>query len=306
MRPASRYGLVVDTDPTTRGLAYLEHLTARDLALLAAAAPGTDASDLRRRPQQVEDLLASEPVFEAVLAQPADPVDDVLRASPFLVFGVAVARAWRDMATVRYVQEWVGPRQRLPVFASDELRALLDRPGMRLFLTELLASYTHVASGALTVRTRHGLRRRRYNELDPVRLAGLLDVLPDETHVGVYRRLGDVALFLTGVFPDHTARRGLAPLDIERLARSVGPTGDPAQAAERLFTALAARGAVGLLEDLGARWYRQAVRTARSASAAVALLETAAEHFGDARRVLNHVTDHYLFPLRTRWFPSAS
>jgi hypothetical protein len=32
----------------------------------------------------------------------------------------------------------------------------------------------------------------------------------------VYRRLGDVALFLSGVFPDYVAARVLGPLDASR------------------------------------------------------------------------------------------
>jgi hypothetical protein len=34
----------------------------------------------------------------------------------------------------------------------------------------------------------------------------------------------------------------------------------------------------------------------------VTTLESIAEHFGDARRILNVVTDTYLFPLREQWF----
>jgi len=34
----------------------------------------------------------------------------------------------------------------------------------------------------------------------------------------------------------------------------------------------------------------------------VTVLATIAEHFSDARRILNVVTDRYLFPLREQWF----
>ena len=46
-----------------------------------------------------------------------------------------------------------------------------------------------------------------------MRLASLLHIVPEDERPGVYRRLGDLALFLTGVFPDHTEMRGLGPHD---------------------------------------------------------------------------------------------
>src|SRR5262249_10913255 len=133
----------------------------------------------------------------------------------------------------------------------------------RFFLTELLASYTRVASGSVLVATRRGFRRQRFSELDPVRLAGLLDVVPDAERPGVFRRLGDLALFLTGVFPDYVARRGFGPVDRVRLARSsTTPSGPPG--ARRQSGARPVIGdddnAVALLGQLGRRWYRAAYK----------------------------------------------
>ena len=219
-----------------------------------------------------------------------------------LAFAVAVHRAGAELADLSYVQEWTGPRQRVPVFVTDELRAFLDAPDHRLFLAELLASYTHVAGGALTVRRRGVVYRRRFSELDLAALAGLLDLATEDARPGLYRRLGDLALFLTGVFPDHTARHGFAPIEVDRLARAVYPAADART--ERLLDALAARGAVGLLEELGQRWYRLALETAGARTGTFATLQTVGERFVEARRVLNHLTDRHLFPFRARWFPN--
>ena len=35
-----------------------------------------------------------------------------------------------------------------------------------------------------------------------------------------------------------------------------------------------------------------------------AVVGEVADHFHEARRVLNAVTDRYLFPMRSRWFPA--
>ena len=51
---------------------------------------------------------------------------------------------------------------------------------------------------------------------------GLLDAVPDAERPGVYRRLGDVSLFLTGVFPDYVTSRAFGPVDAGRLLRAAG------------------------------------------------------------------------------------
>jgi hypothetical protein len=113
----------------------------------------------------------------------------------------------------------------------------------------LLASYVHVASGSVWVQTARGWRRRRrYSELDPIRLAALLEVVDEAERPGVWRRLGDLALFLTGVFPDHTDVPGVAPVRATRLLRSAGLGPGDAETG----------GGVALLELLGRRWYRLA------------------------------------------------
>ena len=68
-------------------------------------------------------------------------------------------------------------------------------------------------------------RTRRFSELDPVRMAGLLEAVPQAERPGVYRRLGDVALFLTGVFPDYATTRALGPVNAARLLRAAQPAG---------------------------------------------------------------------------------
>jgi hypothetical protein len=62
----------------------------------------------------------------------------------------------------------------------------------------------------------------------------------------------------------------------------------------------------GLLELLGARWYGAAVASARTAghpvTATLAVAGHMGDHFREARRVLNAVTDRYLFPWRDQYF----
>lgn len=278
------------TDPDAIGARYLEHLSDGDLRLLGRLA-GAAPEALRSRPRLVPDLLDRAAVTGPVLRDPDGESLSVV--SPFLVFAAAVHAAAGEVTRSAYVPEFAGPRRRVPVFAGLELTGWLAEPERRLFLAELLASYAHVASGSYLRRTPRGWRRRRWSELDPVRLAELLDVVPESERAGIYRRLGDLALFLTGVFPDATAV-SLGPADAARLLRAAGVASSP----ERAGTA-----PLELFERLGVRWYRSAVTAAVVPTDAGRLIGEVAESFGAARRVLNFVTDRYLFPRGSAWFP---
>ena len=207
---------------------YANHLTDADLRLLA---PG-DGDWLRGDPVALLRLLEDPGTFGTVLGDGGlgqglgeGPHGWAVQASPFLIFALLVQRAATELASAAHVPERTGLRQRVPLFDAPALRDFLADTARRLFLAELLASFTRVASGRYRVRVAGRARTRRFSELDPVRLAGLLDAVPEAERPGVYRRLGDVSLFLTGVFPDYVTARALGPVDAGRLLRAAGLTG---------------------------------------------------------------------------------
>ncbi|MDQ3573972.1 MAG: hypothetical protein M3378_07225 [Actinomycetota bacterium] len=285
--------------PETAGTRYLEHLSDGDVGLLAGflGQGSQTVAELRSRPAAVEGLLSHPAAFDTVFAARGGE-EPFLRASPFLVFALAVHRCAAELRDATNVPEWLGPRRRVTVFDVADLRGFLHEPHRRLFLVELLTSYTRVRSGSVLVYTERGWRRRRFSELDPLRLASLLDVVPEAERVGVYRRLGDVALFLTGVFPDHTATRAFSPVGEARLRRSAGlRTSDSDRT-------VPGGGAVTLLETLGRRWYRLASSTAPVRTDAMRVVDEIGQRFHHARRILNLVTERHLFPFRDRWTSS--
>ena len=150
----------------------------------------------------------------------------------------------------------------------------------------------------------------------------LLDSLPEPDRPPVWGRLGDLALFLSGVFPAAIERALTGRLDPARLARTTGLATPPA----------ADLGPAELFEWLGAGWYRLAashssrvpmtsapitpapvqgapatpvgmpapVVTSTTGVSPTALRDNA-EHFHQARRVLNATADRYLFPVGVDW-----
>jgi len=274
-------------------LLYVEHLSDRDLEVIARAsgAPGS-ASEMRDRlrdsPEDVDELLSTEGLFDAVFGSESTSSIVHIGLTPFLVFGVLVNKVARDLNETSFVPEWVGAGQRLPVFDVETLREFVADGRRRFFLIEFLTSFTKVASGAVWVRTRRGYKRRRFSELDPVSLAEMVDALPPRQRPGGYRRLGDVSLFLCGVFPDHTTRNTIGELSRARLALDDGDD-------------------VRFFEIVGPGWYGRAVDAATaSLGAGPTYLLDVADHFSDARRFLNFLSDRYLHRFDTGLMHPAS
>lgn len=271
------------------GSLYLEQLSDSDLALLGSATDGWD--DVRRDPARIEALIDSSATFRQLFSEPGR--DPLLRATPFLIFAVLIHRVVRDLGQASFVEEWVGPRQRVPVFDTAGLKDFGADPLRRFFLVQLLASYTNVASSSMLVKTSRGWRRRRFSELDPMRLIELAELVPEPERPSVYRRLGDLSLFLSGVFPDYAAERLIAERERRGLERALRPA-DREQSE--------GRDGIWLLEQLGRRAYRIAQRGADRGAPMAGVLGDVSEHFAVARRVLNFLTDRYLYPMRRQWF----
>lgn len=294
--------VVVGTDERDRiGAAYLARLSETDLRALVRAdrsEPGQAAARiaaLRRQPALILDVLDRPTTSSAVLnlaaARGADR--ELVFISPFLVFAAAIHRTAADLAATSHAPERASSRLRVPVFDAPQLAGYLAVPRHPLFLAELLASFARISSGMTITRTPRGLRRRRWTDADPTQMAVLLETLPPARWPAVWRRLGDVSLFLAGVFPDAAEHVVATRFDAIRLARRTGLDAD----------AVPDTDVQHLLEWLGAGWYRLAAdRTVPAGKANRAVLREAADQFRPARRVLNATTDRYLFPVQSAWF----
>jgi hypothetical protein len=278
------------------GTEYLRRLTDADFRALvhadevSAAEAEARIRALRRQPALLLDVLNRPAVSTALMdVAAADAGRRFTLVSPFLVFAAAIHRVAADLSGSGYVPERTALGLRVPVFDGPLLAAYLAEPVHRLFLAELLASFARSSSGVIVTRTEQGLRRRRWNDLDLERLAGLLDALPEQQRPPVWRRLGDLALFLAGVFPAAIERALAGRLDPARLARLTGLAAPPESGPAELF------------EWFGAGWYRLAARRANAPEESGTALRDNAEHIHEARRVLNAAADRYLLPASIQW-----
>jgi hypothetical protein len=297
------------------GREYLARLSDADLrALVHADSVTADRAAARiealhRQPALLLDALDRPATSAAVLnlASAAGPgaapgrsraADRYALISPFLLFAAAIHRTAADLAGASYAPERTAPRRRIPLFDGGRLTAYLAAPRHRLFLADLLASFARISGGV--VLAPDGQHRRRWNDADPHRLAVLLDATPAAQRPPVWRRLGDLALFLAGVFPDAAERLVPDEAAASRLARRTLP-----EAAKDMPPArLPEGGAPDLIEWLGTRWYEQAAR--HEVGDAARDLRERAEQFRPARRVLNTATDRYLMPYSADWLTAPS
>jgi hypothetical protein len=284
------------------GREYLARLSDGDLrALVHADAVTPDQAAARvqalhRQPALLLDALDRPATSAAVLnlARSAPPGstgagDRFALISPFLLVAAAIHRTAADLAGTSYAPERTAPRQRIPLFDGARLTAYLAAPQHRLYLAGLLASFARISGGVVVAPD--GQHRRRWNDADPRRLAVLLDAVPPAQRPPVWRRLGDLALFLAGVFPDAAERLVPGTAAARRLARQTLPEA----AAEHLPEG----GSPDLIEWLGTQWYDQAARHLTGDPARD--LREQAEQFRPARRVLNTAADRYLLPYSAGW-----
>lgn len=263
----------------------LEMLTDADLrfALRAAgigseARQGAVARSLAQDPAMLDALLDDARLYPAVAADP----NILLRVTPYFYFSVLMRRAQRELRGRSFTAEWLGPRRRVPVFDAPRVAAVLEDRERLHYLTELLASFVALRRGrrseappAERAPGAPGARRRprRPQELDLEGLRRQRDRAPAADQFALGRRLGDVALFLAGVFPDSAS--GAPELEA--------------------------------WEEESIHAYRRAARDPLARTCGLEeTLEALAAELHPARKALNFVADRFLNPLRYNWFVAGA
>jgi len=277
---------------------YRTRLTPKDVDLLVRET-GFTSVELQIDDAAVEQALADPAVYEVLFGDRAR--EALVVGSPFLCFAVLLERLRQDLAGTSFLSERVGLRQRVPVFDVAGPREWLDARHRRLFLADLLASYTRVAVETIWFRTGRGWRRRRFSDLNPLNLAELVELVPPDQRPAVLRRLGDLCLFLSGVFGDHVNQHPLEPRYLARLARLLGGAEHGGQFPEAMPSELVLAGGGGVWEMdwVGQRAYRLA---APQSGPDRSLLVEFADGFSRARRVLDALSREHLRLARSDWF----
>jgi hypothetical protein len=127
----------------------------------------------------------------------------------------------------------------------------------------------------------------------------LLEDSSEPEKAGIWRRLGDAALFLTGIFPSYANKVGLGNRDGQAL-RHLSTVSQIREPVPESSSGLAT------LEWFGARWYALAAEHAVVQTAGSRLLQDYALHFDQARAILNTTADRYLYPFANGWLSAPA
>ncbi len=269
------------------------NFTEKDLDFVVEnVAPGA------RDPEALKRLVRDDPEFRAAMVGDGNLLERVLsdeeiflHISPSLYFEILLRRAYHDLETISYTEEIEG-RSSIPVFDTAEARDLMERPGVVEYMASMMASFTRIQSYTVPVRVRRGIRRRaRYNDMDIDSLVKFAADADPEQRFGYYKRIADVCLFLSGVFPE-SARR--------RYGRMVGGAAIPMTGSRRT------RRTIEDYEREGRRFYGLAeghpAARALELSAVFGILR---ENFTSARKPLNFVATRFLHASRRKLFGVA-
>ena len=203
----------------------------------------------------------------------------LLKISPAMFFEILLRKAADDLSRVGYTFEKTRTT-RIPVFDTQDLVSLLNRESLLIYLADMLSSFTRVESYAVSIRIRKGVWRKiRFNDLDIHSLMSLCDVVDNAYRFSLYKRIGDICLFILGVFPVYAERN-------YRYAVS-----------GQIRPGIAGRRRVSPqdYEKEGQRFYRMAAehRTALEMELSE-VFWSLHENFQKAKKPLNFIAEHYL------------
>lgn len=241
---------------------------------------------VRDKPDFLELMLDDEKLFRRV----AEDSEVMVRISPWLLFSILIRRAVKELASERFTIERTGVTERIPVFDTERVAGLMRDSTIRDYLVDLLASFTRTDSTTVWYRSGRRIRRRTYSDMDVDDMIGLAGDVDPEQRFPFYKRVGDICLFIAGVYPEYLASGRVLSTSVSvPMRRGSWKRSLPEYVLEaRRFYGLAAE-------------HPQA-RVARMS----AVLRALADNFELARKPLNLISDRYIKVQRGRLFGEGS
>lgn len=241
-------------------------------------------ADRRSDHERVKEIVRDkEDLIEIMLDDPRlvarikERQEELLFISPYLLFSILLRHVRRRLRERSFTYETAG-RERIAVFDTAALNELLAGPELLNYLAEMLASFTRVQSGVILWREGRKLRRLRFNSLNLADLSALGHLLPEEERFPVWRRLGDLCLFMAGIFPEH----GRSPLHGRLAPEGFGPAD---------------------YQALGPQYYRMAAQHPQAETAGYrTVLDRVAANFGLLLKPLRVLAEEHIGFRRAYWF----
>ncbi|OUM97144.1 MAG: hypothetical protein BAA04_12115, partial [Firmicutes bacterium ZCTH02-B6] len=242
----------------------LDNLSEADLDFLvrAVTTTRTDYDRIKDIVRGKADLLQLMVDDERVFQRLAECPEAVLQVSPYLLFTVLLRRAQRDLRARKFTME-VSSQGTFPVFDAEAAADLLEDDAVRDYLALLLEGFTRIDRHTIELRNQGRSEWVTYSDFTVEDLEALAAAMDETERFPIYRRLGDLCLFLTGMYADHLAAR---------TRETAGRRGvrQRRQAREDIET----------YEELGRTYYRRAAEAGTASDMGLTgLFERLADHF---------------------------
>lgn len=154
---------------------------------------------VKDKPDLLDLMLDDEKLFRRLLREE----EALLQISPRLLFEILLRQARRELKREAYTVERVGLTWKIPVFDSSKVAELLEDRGIRDYLAEMLSSFTRTESAVLYLKRGTRIYRKRFSDMDFDDVEELSRFVEEKYRFPFYKRMGDISLFLTGVFPEY-------------------------------------------------------------------------------------------------------
>jgi hypothetical protein len=260
------------------------HLSESDLRFLVE----TVATNRRDYDHIINLIRDKEDLLEPMLDDPklTDRLfrdeEALVRVTPHMLFSVLLRRLRKELEKEAYVLDVDTNGKRIPIFEGPAVAEMLSDKQTCDYLAEMLSSFARTNSGIIYWRERGTWQKRHFSDIDlddMVELAGIID---PEMRPALYKRIADIALFLSGIFPEHSAHL-----------------------ASPRKTMFSAKRTLKEYEQAGKRFYHVAARETDQIHWKP-VLGTLAEKFTLARMALNSLSDRYVKTLRRQYFRSPA
>ena len=202
-----------------------------------------------------------------------------LKISPRLYFEILLRKTRRELGGASHTIEKSGSKK-IAVFDTKEVVDLLSKQEILVYLADMLASFIKVENYTLFFLTEEAMWQEiRFSDLDIDSLIIFSQSVDEEARLSFFKRIGDICLFILGLFPEYVQATHRYPFSGELRPQVVG----------RVQRSLED------YEEEGRRFYQLAAQHPAARSVELSqVFNLLHEKFNTAKKPLNFIAHHYL------------
>ena len=199
------------------------HLTESDLRFVVetVATSRRDYDHILNLVRDKEDLL--EPMLEdpKLTERLFREEEALVRISPHLLFSILLRRVRKELEKEAYILDVDTKGKRIPIFDSPAVAKMLSDKKVRDYLAEMLSSFARTNNGIIYWKELGTWHKRRFSDIDIDDMIELARIIDPEMRPRLYKRIADIALFLSGIFPEHAVLFAARPKPIYSAKRTL-------------------------------------------------------------------------------------